>query len=192
GDAGDARGPRGRRTVADGKGVDGMTHRDDLELTLTAWFDADAAKRAPDGLADTVIARVKRTRRRPTWRVPERWLPMQATLRLRPLLQPVLRPIPLLITVALILALVGVAILAGGTHRVPLPFGPARDGLIAYQVNNQIVVSNVDGSRAKSLSRPDSLDANPIWSRDGTKVAYLSVPASGAKAQVIVEAPDGS
>ena len=53
----------------------------DFDRLLTAWFDADARVREPDDLLDRTSRRTARTRPRPAWRLPERWIPMELTMR---------------------------------------------------------------------------------------------------------------
>ena len=53
-----------------------MTTRDDFDRQLTAWLAADAPPSEPEPLLGQVLARTARTRRRPAWRIPERWIPM--------------------------------------------------------------------------------------------------------------------
>ena len=54
----------------------GMTARDDFDRHLAAWLDDRAPMREPEPLLGQVLARTARTRRRPAWLIPERWIPM--------------------------------------------------------------------------------------------------------------------
>jgi len=94
-----------------------MTARDDLDRRLEAWFEADAVRREPEHLLGEVLARTARTRRRPAWRVPERWIPM-STITTRTAEAP--RVPWRLVGVAALLVLglaIGTAFVAGGQGR---------------------------------------------------------------------------
>ncbi len=99
-----------------------MTNRDDLDRTLTAWFSADAPSTAPRHVLDTILAETRRRAPRPSWLVALRGDAMgtPAFVRGRPA-----RPILLLALMgALIVGLIGGAILAGGGSRLGLSVGP--------------------------------------------------------------------
>src|SRR5918994_7185648 len=104
---------------------------------------------------------------------PGRWLPMVDIAR-----QPVITPrMPLravglgLLLIALILA-VFAALAIGSRKNLPAPFGPAANGLIAYSNAGDIfVVDHVSGQPRAVVTGPD-LDLQPLWSRDGTKLAF--------------------
>ncbi|HEU5224568.1 MAG TPA: hypothetical protein VFV29_02085, partial [Actinomycetota bacterium] len=55
-----------------------MTVRDDLDRHVAAWLTADAPTSPPEHLLGEVLAQTARTRRRPAWRIPERWIQMSA------------------------------------------------------------------------------------------------------------------
>ena len=101
-----------------------MTARDTFGRDLSRWLHEESEHRVPDHLAD-VLVRTAGTRQRPWWSSPERWLPMETTLRLAP----APRAVWLLIVLALIVAVVGAIALAGSQRRVPAPFGPAVNGV---------------------------------------------------------------
>ena len=47
----------------------------DADRLLTAWLDSVAPAREPEHLLGDVLERTSWTRRRPAWRIPERWIP---------------------------------------------------------------------------------------------------------------------
>ncbi len=166
-----------------------MTAQRDFDRLLTAWLEADAPARAPVALADAAIAGVARTARRPAWRIPERWIQMQLSARF--LLLP--RLAPALVIVALVVAAILAVFLIGSRPKVPSIDGPARPGAVVFETaGHQIAISGVDGSGTRLLSIGDGKDASPAWSRDGTEIAFFSVPKSGTSAKLIVVAPDGA
>jgi Tol biopolymer transport system component len=145
-----------------------MTARDDFDGLLTAWFDDDAPGREPEHLLGEVLARTARTRRRPAWLVPERWLPVQLVMAR----QSVPRLAPLVAVVALLIALLAAALFVAGRPRVPPPFGPAANGLMAYMWENRLVVGPVDGSEQRPVSPIDRVAGEPVFSPLGRQIAY--------------------
>jgi Tol biopolymer transport system component len=142
---------------------------DDFDRLMRQWMDADARVREPDNLLETVVERTRRARRIPGWLLPERWIPMQLTMRL----QPVPRLVPVLLLI-ITLALVGAALVIGiGSWKpLPAPFGPARNGLLAYDANDVIFVSNADGTDARPIVTSVPHAATAAFSPDGTRVAF--------------------
>ena len=105
-----------------------MTARDEYDRHLSAWLAAEAPAREPEHLLGEVLARTARTRRRPAWRIPERWISMSAiTSRVAP---PPGVPWRAIALTALLIALIAGAVLVAGSlrHRVAPPFGPAANG----------------------------------------------------------------
>ena len=99
---------------------------------------------------DDVLATTAEVRQRSAWTFPERWLPMVDATR-RPALVPGF-PWRSFSTAMLLLALLlaAVAIYLGSQQRVPPPFGPARNGLIAYAEGGDIYHGrsrDADGNR---------------------------------------------
>jgi TolB protein len=166
----------------------------DFDRLLTAWFDADAQVREPEGLLDSALARTRRARRRPAWLLPEWWIPMQLTMPLRT----VPRFAPLLLLIALLLAAIVAIAVVGSRPRLPAPFGPAANGQVAFLSNGQIYAANADGSNSIALTSGNRAAANPSWSRDGTRFAYKlispNVATQGQKqhGDLVVADADGS
>ncbi len=170
-----------------------MTARDDLDRQLAAWFVADAA-REPEHLLGAVLARTARTRRRPAWRVPERWIPMSAiTSRVAAAPRASLRFAVAL--ALLILALIVGAVLLPGHQQpreLPAPFGPAANGLVAYSIDGDIhTVDPVSGRSTAIVTGPDT-DSDPVWSRDGTRLAFKRTVAGESGVRLYVARADGS
>jgi TolB protein len=140
----------------------------DVDRLLTAWLTDDAPGHEPDHLLEQVLARTSRTRRRPGWSIPERWLSVQLTMRWRP--TPSLAPVVLIIL--LVLALIAAILLVGSGPRLPPPFGPAANGLLAYMRGPQLVLSAPDGSGVRSLTAPSTMAGQPVFSPLGRKIAY--------------------
>ncbi len=156
-----------------------MNGTDRLERELTAWFADTAAPQTPDWTAD-VLAATATIRQRPRWSFPTRWLPAAVIPRLTRL---TLRPVPwrtiaLLALLGLLLA-TAVTLYVGSRPRLPAPFGPAANGLVAYVENGEIwSVHPVTGDRQAVVTLPPANRA-PRWSRDGTHIAFLRAVVGG-------------
>jgi Tol biopolymer transport system component len=143
---------------------------DEFDRLLASWFEADARVREPVGLLDDTLALTARTRRLPSWLLPERWIPMQLTTRL----QPVPRIVGPLVILGLIVALAAAAwLLAGSRLRTLEPFGPAGTGRIAFASLGDIYTANPDGSNAQPITSGPEIDGRPVWSHVGSKVAFF-------------------
>ena len=121
---------------------------------------------------DDVLTTTAQLRQRPAWTFPERWLPMVEIAR-----QPVLAPrLPwrsvamAMLLMALLLA--AVAMFVGSQTRVPAPFGPARNGLVAYEAGGDIFTADpVTGEASPILTGPET-DVGPRFSLDGTRIVF--------------------
>ncbi len=165
----------------------------DVGALLTAWFEADAQTREPDGLVDAALARTDRVRPLPAWRLPERWIPVQLTMRRSTLTNAV----PILVVLALLIALaVGLLLIGVGRQSpsLPLPDGLAANGRLVYVAGGNLVSANDSGIDARPLIDSDRVVGEPIWSHDGTRFAYKAYtdPASNRQASVIVADADGT
>jgi hypothetical protein len=145
-----------------------MTARDTFGRDLSRWLHEESEHRVPDHLAE-VLVRTAGTRQRPWWSSPERWLPMETTLRLAP----APRVAWLLIVLALIVAVVGAIALAGSQRRVPAPFGPAVNGVILSETAaGDIYISAADGSDTRPLISGPFRDIGPSFTHDGTRIMW--------------------
>ena len=156
-----------------------MNGTDRLERELTAWFADTAAPQTPDWTAD-ILAATSTTRQRPRWSFPTRWLPAAIVPRLPRLTVPSVpwRTVALLAALVLLLA-TAVALYVGSRPRLPAPFGPAANGLVAYAEGGEIwTVDPVTGERNAIVTLPGA-NSSPRWSRDGTRIAFLQLAAGG-------------
>jgi Tol biopolymer transport system component len=148
-----------------------MTQRSsvDFDQLMAAWIRAEAPEVEPAGLLDRVLDRTRHTRRTPAWLLSERWIPDRVGTPFRG----VPRLAAVVVVLALILALVTAALLAGGfRHRPPAPFGPATNGRLAFDTNAQILTANADGSDVRPLVLTIPNAAGATFSPDGTKLAF--------------------
>jgi hypothetical protein len=167
-----------------------MTLNDGFDRTVSDWLDEQAGHGMPSYLDET-LARTTRTRQRPWWSSPERWLPVDLSAQTRSFARPTLGKA--LLIAAVLVALIGIAIIAVGsrTPRVPAPFGLAANGELAYWANGDILVAEPDGANAHAVTSGPSDDFAPGYTRDGTHLIFFRT-VSGPDATLMIAAPDGS
>ncbi len=97
--------------------------------------------------------------------------------------------------------IIGVATLLRPAPHVPPPWGLARPGLMAFDNRDgHIILTDADGSHPRDISGAAGGDHLPVWSPDGTRLAFwratgdhLSIvvtdPAGGATAIIATNAP---
>jgi hypothetical protein len=167
-----------------------MTAPTRLERNLPAILGDLSAGPAPDYL-DDVFGRTGRTRQRPAWTFPERWLPMADITRAR-----AYAPAPpwRMIAVALVIVavLVAAALIYVGAQRRPAPpFGPARNGLIPYDTGGDIFVADPVTKASRLVVGGPEYDTSPGYSPDGTVIAFVRA-AGGLDVDLYVVRPDGT
>jgi len=135
-----------------------------LEGRLPEILEEISVPRTP-AYFDDILGQVGRTRQRPGWSFPERWLPMTAISE-RVATAP---RIPMRLAVALALLLVvlvvSVALMAGSQRpAVPAPFGVAGNGAIVFaDPNGAIVAGNVSDDSTKVIV-PGPGHLRPVFS----------------------------
>jgi Tol biopolymer transport system component len=168
-----------------------MISNDAFERRVSNWLHADAEHRVPDHL-EAVLRRTGMERQRPAWSSLERWLPMDTTFSGR--VAPAFRPIgPLFVAALLVLALLAALLIVGSRPQLPPPYGPAMTGLTLRAEGGDIyLVDPVTQERTKITSGPE-WDSYPVFSRDGTKLAFLRQALhSSSPTTLMVANPDGS
>ena len=147
----------------------------DADRRLSAWLDTVAPAREPEHLLDAVLAQTARTRRRPAWRIPERWIPM--TTITTPVTSGASARWPVaVLTALLVLALVAGAVLVAGSRRpaVPAPFGPASNGNIVHDIDGDLVSVDLVTGASTVILEAAGPQLAPLFSRDGTSLAFFA------------------
>ncbi len=155
-----------------------MNRPDALERQLTDWFAEAASPRVPDYTEDIVRAAVG-TRQRPRWSFSDRWLPRGIVTVARVSTRPLRwRTVGLFAALALsVAALAGSFV--GSISRFPPPFGPAANGLVAYADQGDILVVDPSTGERMPITSDASVDLEPRWSLDGTRIAFLRASGTG-------------
>ena len=124
---------------------------------------------------DDVLARTSRSRQRPAWTLPERWLPMAVVDRRRVLAPNVpWRAVAVIGLIAILLAAL-LAAYAGSRPRLPAPFGPAANGAILYAKGGDIFVRSDASGTARVLIGDPARDEAPLFSRQGDRFMFFRV-----------------
>ncbi len=170
-----------------------MTRDERLERLLADVLADMAPTREPDRLVPEVLRAARRERRWPRWLALMKESPMRLSSRVA-VGSPTFRLVTLAaITMALILAL-GAAAIAGASLlpsprvALPEPYGPARNGALAYEIEGDIYLSDAAGSKAAPLITGPDIDAGPYFSRDGTHLMFTRGAPGGPQALMIAGA----
>lgn len=141
---------------------------------------------------DEAMAAVARTRQRPAWTITGRWLPT-SVVGISPLPA---RRVPLRalgVALALLALLVATFLFVGSRQpKLPPAFGVAKNGLLAYSIYGDIYTLDLKTSQSTLIISDPELDSRPIFSRDGTKVAFLRRTPDRHTYDLMVARADGS
>ena len=141
---------------------------------------------------DDLVRQTARVRQRPAWTFPERWLPVElVTSRVGATRMP-WRQIGVLALIALLIGAILAFYVGSQQNRLPPPFGVADNGLVAYSRDGDIFVVDPDTGTATPIVTGPDIDANPVFSRDGTQVAFLRQWSGPTAFDVVVAGSDGS
>jgi hypothetical protein len=167
-----------------------MNPDDARSRAISEWLDEFSAHRVPDHL-DEVLRQTQARRQRPAWSIPERWLPVDLTSRAIPVSAP--RVGRLLLLALLLLALVAAAGLLAGSqrHRVPPPFGLARNGAVMDWGGGDIYLADSVNAVPRAIIAGAANDLAPLLSRDGRKFAFLRA-LSDHETMIMLANIDGS
>jgi Tol biopolymer transport system component len=164
-----------------------MTSDDRFDRRFAAGVADLAVPQFPDYF-DDVLAESGRTRQRPAWTFPGRWIPMVDITQGRAMAPRMpWRVVGIVVAVLLLLAALAAAYV-GSQRHLPAPFGVARNGLVAHVEGGDIYVTDPTTGGSRVLIH-DAL-AQPVFSLDGTRLAFLRGTAEAT--DVYVADADGS
>ena len=167
---------------------------DRFERELPEILAAIVAPRLPD-YTDELLAQATATRQRSRWTFPERWFGMDATAYRASL--PAFPWRPLVIAALLVALVVAAALLVAGSQpRVPPPFGPAKNGEIAFGDGDIWVRNGIDGESKLLIGGP-TFDFAASFTRDGQRLTFLrrasgTPGTSSERLQLYVANADGT
>ena len=144
---------------------------------------------------DEVLATATRSRQRPAWAIPGRWLPM-ADIASRPTFIPRLpiRSIAVALVIIALLVAAAVALVGSRLNRVPAPFGVAGNGLLALTSGGDIMTVDPVTGAVRTIVAGPGIDSSPIFSPNGQRVQFLRLHDTGGKEayDIVVANADGS
>ena len=79
----------------------------------------------------------------------------------------------------------GVAVVLLGHRGPPPPFGPAANGIIAFDAGGRIFVRHAGADAVEPLTPEGTIARTPVWSNDGSRMAYWARANGGGFALVI-------
>ena len=169
-----------------------MTSEGRLERDLSDLLIDQARGPSPDYL-DDVLYRSVRTRQRPAWTFPERWLRVDLVAA-RAAVVGSTRPLRILAILLLIGLLIAAAMVVyiGSIHRPPEPFGLARNGSVAYSLDGDIVLADPVSGATRVIVADPAFDHDPAFSPDGTRLAFWRPSTQLAGDDLVVARADGA
>jgi Tol biopolymer transport system component len=168
-----------------------MTTQARLERDLPDILLDLAMGPTPD-YVDDVLGRTVRMRQRPAWTSLERWIPV-ADIASRPAFAPRIpwRTIGVALVILALVIAGAVAVIGSRQVKLPAPFGPAANGLIAYASAGEIYVGDrLSGATQLILGGPED-DSGPSHSPDGALIGFIRT-VSATEFDIYVMRPDGA
>jgi Tol biopolymer transport system component len=175
-----------------------MNQSNDLDQMLATWTD-DLYAAPTERILGKVLERTTRTKQRRSWASLERWLPMAIITR-PAAAAPSLRFAWILIAALLAVALVaGGAIVASRLHlaAVDIPQGDSAvlvfgtDSAKNGELAGDIYTARADGGDLRHITSGPAFDSNPIFSPDGTRIAFHRWE-NGTDSLVVMDAGGGN
>lgn len=149
-----------------------MTFEQRFERDLPLILDDIAMGPYPD-YVDNVLSTTAHGRQRPSWTFPGRWLPMELTTARVPTARLPMRQLGVLALIALLVAALFAAYIGTHQQRLPAPFGPATNGLIAATRDGDLFgVDPRTGQQTLVLGGPEN-DEWAGFTPDGTRGVFV-------------------
>jgi Tol biopolymer transport system component len=137
-----------------------------MDRVLSDWLH-EGPESGPREALERSLAATRRVGQRPGWTLPERWIPMELTMAWTRAQRPILA----IVVLALLSVAVAVAALVIGAQP-PQPPQPFRNGVIAVAKDGDIFVADRPGGDLRPLVAGPDFDLGPMFSPDGTKLAF--------------------
>ena len=168
-----------------------MSERMPVDDLIRAWLEGPAPVHMAPDRVDAALAEARDVRQRRGWRA------LPAGLRPWPSSTPLgrvdRRLVWLLVLAALLGILVMTALIAGGSRRrLPPPFGPAANGLIAYAAGGDLFLADVTTASSTMLLEEELDVAEPAFSPDGQRIAFYRSTVTPQLEDIVVVNADGS
>jgi hypothetical protein len=163
-----------------------------VEPALERLLAESPTSRAPDRLRADIASTTSRQRQRPPWLSTLKEPPMRYHSKLA-VGSPTMRLAAVLaVAAALLLAIAGAVV--GGASLLPSPEVPTgvQNGLVAWDANGDIMVANPDGSDPHPLFTRPEADTGPVWSPDGTQLAFWADTTAGSPRLLGIVDADGT
>ncbi len=169
-----------------------MTTEAMLDRRLRELMAELAAPGDQSAAIDNVISVTRAVRPEPRWRALLKERPMR-TNSIVIAGSPPLRFGLILAVIALIGLLAATVVVGALVLRQPaLPpaYGPAGNGVLAYAESGDIVTTDAAGANITKISTGPAFDSRPVFSRDGTQIAFLRNESGTTK--LVVANADGT
>jgi dipeptidyl aminopeptidase/acylaminoacyl peptidase len=148
-----------------------MTTPRRFEADLPALL-ADLYPAGTPDYRDDIVRRTARMRQRPAWTFPERWLPMELVTSRVPTTRMRWRQVGVLALISILLAAAVAAYVGSRQPSLPPPFGVVGNGLVAYGQGGDIYTTDPRTGSTTSIVVGPETDVRPIWSLDGSRLAF--------------------
>ena len=169
-----------------------MTTESMLDRRLRELMAELAAPGDQSAAIDNVISVTRALRPEPRWRAMLKERPMR-TNSIVIAGSPPLR-FGLIFAVIALIALLAATVVVGALvlrqPALPPAYGPADNGVLAYAAVGDIVTSAADGSNVTAITTGPAVDSRPVFSRDGTQIAFLRKESRATK--LVVANADGT
>jgi dipeptidyl aminopeptidase/acylaminoacyl peptidase len=157
----------------------------ELMAELAAPGDQSAA-------IDHVLSVTRELRPEPRWRVLLKERPMR-TESVLVAGRPPMRlgfVFAVIALIALLAAGIAVGALVLRQPAVPPAYGPAGNGVLAFAESGDIVTTDAAGANRTAITSGPAIDSRPLFSRDGTQIAFLRKENMATK--LVVANADGT
>ena len=177
-----------------------MNTNEALERMVSDRMASDAGGYRSDRGLDDALASTSRMRPYPQWLALMKEPPMRIPSRVV-VGSPMFRLVPFMVLTLLLAVVAGGAAVAGASllpspaplpspPTVPPPYGTARNGSIAYELDGDIHLADAEGKNGHVIVDGPDLDVVPWFSHDGTRLAFIRDP--DGQSVLMVASADGT